>query len=137
MTDIVDQATRSRMMASIRAKHTKPENNVRRFLHAAGLRFRLHDRSLPGSPDLVLPKYRVAIFVNGCFWHRHQGCRFATNPATRQEFWEAKFSANLRRDKAKTEELTAAGWRVLTIWECETREEVALDKLFWRIVGGS
>ncbi len=121
MVDVVDQATRSRMMAGIRGRDTKPEIAVRRALHAAGFRFRLHDRRLPGRPDLVLPRYRVAIFVHGCFWHRHAGCRFATTPATRPDFWQQKFEANVTRDVQQREALITSGWRVVTVWECALR----------------
>lgn len=121
MVDIVDQATRSRMMAGIRGRNTKPEIAVRRALHAMGFRFRLHDRRLPGRPDLVLARYRVAIFVHGCFWHRHTGCRFATTPATRPDFWQQKFDANVARDAQQRDALIASGWRVATVWECAFR----------------
>lgn len=121
MTDIVDRATRSQMMAGIGPKDTKPEIAVRKLLHAMGYRFRLHRRDLPGTPDIVLPKYRLALFVHGCFWHRHPGCRFATWPKTRREFWRSKFAANVERDKRVQQELHDAGWRVETIWECHTR----------------
>lgn len=127
--DIVDRATRSRMMAAIGPRNTKPEILVRRALHAAGLRFRLHRRDLPGSPDIVLPKYRTAIFVHGCFWHRHQGCRFATNPSTNAEFWQKKFRANVQRDRRKRRLLRRAGWHVMTIWECQVRSDNKLAKL--------
>ena len=136
MTDIVDTSTRSRMMAAIGPRNTAPEMVVRRYLHAAGLRFRLHARELPGTPDLVLPKYRVAIFVNGCFWHRHSGCRFATTPSTRTDFWGKKFARNVERDLEKNRALKDRGWRVLTFWECQARDADALDKLFWMIVAG-
>lgn len=119
--DIVDSATRSRMMSGIRSKDTKPEMTVRRYLHAKGFRYRLHARDLPGSPDLVLPKYRVAILVHGCFWHRHAGCRFATTPASNIERWSIKFQANIDRDAKKLASLQAAGWRVIIVWECELR----------------
>lgn len=121
MTDTVDKATRSRMMAGIGSKNTKPELQLRRAIHARGLRFRLHVRDLPGSPDLVFPRYRAAVFVHGCFWHRHRECRFATTPATRPEFWEAKFSANVARDVVAAEALGIQGWRVATVWECALR----------------
>jgi DNA mismatch endonuclease, patch repair protein len=137
MTDVVDARTRSRMMASIGRAHTLPELQVRRFLHAAGLRFRLHDRRLPGRPDIVLARWRVAIFVNGCFWHRHSGCVFAATPQSNAEFWRKKLEANVQRDAVKTNQLRAAGWRVLVIWECDASDEVALENLFWEIVGGS
>lgn len=131
MTDVVDIATRSRMMAGIGPKHTRPELAVRRYLHAAGLRFRLHAPDLPGRPDLVFARARVAVFVNGCFWHRHPGCRFATTPSTRVEFWRDKFERNVERDRRNAAQLKRRGWTVVTIWECEARNEVALDHLFW------
>lgn len=119
--DIVDRATRSRMMSGIRGKDTKPELIVRSFLHRAGLRFRLHAK-LPGKPDLVFPKYRTIVFVHGCFWHRHEGCRYATTPANNAEFWQEKFAANVRRDAKVKLQLEELGWRVLVIWSCELDE---------------
>lgn len=116
--DIVDRQTRSRMMAGIRGKDTTPEVSLRRALHAQGFRFRLHCRKLPGKPDIVLPKYRAALLVHGCFWHRHKGCRYATNPATNIEFWERKFAGNVERDARAVQMLTASGWRVGIVWEC-------------------
>ena len=121
--DIVDSATRSRMMTGIQSKNTKPELLVRRYLHAHGFRYRLHVRELLGSPDLVLPKYRVAIFVHGCFWHQHTGCRYATQPASNSERWRAKFQSNVERDGKNLAGLHAAGWRVLVVWECELKRE--------------
>lgn len=126
--DIVDSATRSRMMSGIQSKNTKPEMLVRQHLHAQGFRYRLHMRELPGSPDLVLPKYRVVIFVHGCFWHRHTGCRFATQPASNIERWKTKFQSNLERDAKNVAALQATGWRVLVVWECELKRE-PLDRL--------
>lgn len=134
MTDVVDTATRSRMMKGIGSAHTRPEIVVRRYLHACGLRFRLHSGNLPGRPDIVLHRYRTAIFVHGCFWHRHEGCRYAAQPKTRVDFWQEKFRRNVERDARKAGQLESAGWRVLVIWECETRDTDALDGLFWRIV---
>ena len=122
------------MMSSIRGRNTQPELLVRRYLHATGLRFRLHARSLPGRPDIVLPRYRVAVFVHGCFWHRHEGCRFTTTPATRAEFWQDKFRGNVARDRRDTLLLRSAGWRVFTVWECEAANEEVLDRLFFAIV---
>ncbi|TAM10813.1 MAG: DNA mismatch endonuclease Vsr [Nevskiaceae bacterium] len=119
MTDVVDRATRSRMMAGIRGRDTKPELAVRRYLHARGLRYRIAPRDLPGRPDIVLPRWHAVIFVHGCFWHRHPGCQYATTPATRPEFWRAKFAANTRRDEQVRRELISGGWRVLVVWECE------------------
>jgi DNA mismatch endonuclease (patch repair protein) len=107
-------------MRAIRAKDTKPELHIRRLLHAAGFRFRLHRKDLPGNPDIVLPKYRTAIFVHGCFWHGHE-CYLFKVPSTRREFWVEKIGANRRRDNAKTQALLDQSWRVLTIWECAVK----------------
>jgi DNA mismatch endonuclease (patch repair protein) len=125
--DIVDKQTRSRMMSGIRAKNTKPELALRHALHACGFRFRLHSSKVHGRPDLVLPKHHAVIFVHGCFWHRHEGCRLATTPSTRPEFWAAKFEANVARDKAVQLELRGEGWRLGTVWECavKTPDQVA------------
>ncbi len=120
MTDKLSPEARSANMARIRGRDTGPEIAVRKALHAAGFRFRLHRRDLPGKPDIVLPKHRTAVFVHGCFWHRHEGCRNATSPGTRTEFWQAKFAANVARDARNTAALEAAGWKVVVIWECET-----------------
>ncbi len=116
--DVVDPATRSRMMSGIRGKNTKPELIVRSFLHREGFRFRLHTK-LPGKPDLVLRKYHTAVFVHGCFWHRHQGCRFTTTPANNALSWQEKFTDNVRRDAKVKQQLEALGWRVLVVWSCE------------------
>lgn len=127
MADIVDQKTRSRMMSGIRGRNTKPELIVRRALHAAGFRYRLHRSDLPGRPDIVLPGRRIAILVHGCFWHRHEGCSKCTAPATRAEFWQAKFDRNITRDRENIAALEAAGWAVYVVWECETRGKAT----FW------
>lgn len=129
--DVVDRATRSRMMSGIRGKDTKPELVVRSFLHRAGLRFRLQAR-LPGKPDLVLPRYGTAVFVHGCFWHRHEGCRYATTPASNAEFWQEKFAGNVERDARVKRQLEEAGWRVETVWACQLGE-VELSRLARRI----
>jgi DNA mismatch endonuclease (patch repair protein) len=121
------------MMAGIRGRDTRPELLVRRYLHAAGLRFRLGATGIPGRPDVVFRGRRIALFVHGCFWHRHGGCRFATMPSTRTEFWTNKFEANKARDARVTDQLHGMGWTVLTIWECETRDIEALDRLVWSI----
>ena len=134
MVDVVSPEQRSRMMAGIRGRDTEGELVVRRYLHRAGLRFRVNDRTLPGSPDLTVPMYRAAVFVHGCFWHRHAGCRFATTPATRIEFWQAKFAANVVRDRTISAELRKLGWRPFVIWECEVRDLDRIDQLFWKVV---
>jgi DNA mismatch endonuclease (patch repair protein) len=118
MTDTVLPLVRSRMMAAVRGRDTRPEKVVRRALHANGLRFRLHVRSLPGCPDIVLRRWRVAIFVNGCFWHAH-GCKDAKLPTTRQDFWREKLQGNALRDKKNINALRSEGWRVLVVWECQ------------------
>ena len=114
-------------MSRIRGKNTKPEILVRKGLHARGFRFRLHNKKLPGSPDIVLPKYGVAIMVNGCFWHEHKGCRYATKPKSNVEFWETKIARNKHRDELTAAHLEALGWTVITIWECELRNSSQLD----------
>jgi len=122
MADVVDAATRSRMMAGIKGSNTRPEIQTRKYLHARGYRFRLHRKDLPGRPDLVLPKYRAAVFVHGCFWHAHEGCRFFRIPSTRRAFWEDKLLGNRKRDERDVAELLARGWRVAVIWECGLRD---------------
>ncbi|WP_339665587.1 very short patch repair endonuclease [uncultured Pseudomonas sp.] len=127
MTDVVDSSTRSRMMSGIRGKDTAPELAVRRYLHAMGYRFRLHEKNLPGSPDLVLKKHNLVIFVHGCFWHRHPDCFYATSPATRREFWQNKLTRNAQRDEEQRLLLAGLGWRVLVVWECGIKH--AADKM--------
>lgn len=119
--DILTRQQRSTVMSRIRGKNTVPEMVVRRAAHSLGLRFRLHRKDLPGSPDLVFPGRRKALFVHGCFWHRHSGCRLAYTPKSNASFWEAKFGSNIVRDARVMDELRAAGWAPLIIWECETR----------------
>ena len=126
MPDTLSQSQRSYCMSSIRGKNTKPEILVRKGLHARGFRFRLHNNKLPGSPDIVLPKYGVAIMVNGCFWHGHKGCRYATKPESNVEFWETKIARNRHRDEVTNAHLEALGWHVITVWECELRGESIL-----------
>ena len=123
MADTFTKEARSALMAKVRGRDTKPELIVRRTLHALGYRFRLQARELPGRPDIVMRPRRKAIFVHGCFWHRHEGCRFTTTPKTRSEFWNAKFEANVARDNSAVEALVADGWRVLVIWECQTKPD--------------
>lgn len=126
-------AHRSWNMSRIRSKDTKPEILVRKAIHAKGYRFRLHEKKLPGKPDLVLAKHRLVIFVNGCFWHRHEGCKLSTNPKSNTDFWERKFSDNVRRDEQNKKKLQALGWGVQVIWECETRDSELLDLRLKRI----
>lgn len=116
----MDVATRSRMMSGIRGRNTKPEIFIRQALHARGFRFRLHVKSLPGKPDLVLPKYKVVVFVHGCFWHGHE-CRYFKVPKTRSDFWLEKIGKNQLRDRLQVSSLMALGWRVLIVWECAIR----------------
>ncbi|PNE59107.1 very short patch repair endonuclease [Paraburkholderia fungorum] len=116
-------------MSLVRSRDTKPEMRVRKALHAAGLRYRLHDRRLPGAPDLVFPSRRIALFVHGCFWHRHPGCSASRLPKSRLEFWEPKLNGNVARDARKQAELQALGWTILIVWECETHNSEVLAAL--------
>lgn len=127
MTDIVDQQTRSRMMAGIKGRNTRPELALRRALHARGFRYRVHSKEVHGRPDLVLPKRNAVVFVHGCFWHRHEGCRYATTPSTRTKFWRAKFEANAARDEGVREALLTDGWRVAIAWECALKRPELAD----------
>jgi DNA mismatch endonuclease (patch repair protein) len=122
--DIVDAPTRSKMMSGIRSRDTKPELAVRRWFHAHGYRYRLHDRRLPGTPDMVLPKHQSVIFVHGCFWHQHPGCRYATRPTSNAEFWSEKLARNRTRFGEQERSLLESGWSVFVIWECETRVDL-------------
>jgi DNA mismatch endonuclease (patch repair protein) len=125
--DVSDQ--RRALMGKVKCSDTKPELAVRRLLHALGFRYRLHRRDLPGRPDIVLPKYRTALFIHGCFWHRHLGCRGTTTPKTRAEFWNSKFEANVARDQKAELALAAAGWKVAVVWECETKDVSRLEEI--------
>jgi DNA mismatch endonuclease, patch repair protein len=125
--DVISASTRSRVMASIRSKNTQPERSVRSIAHALGLRFRLHRRDLIGTPDLVFPRHSIVIFVNGCFWHHHN-CPRGTLPKTRARFWKLKLDANRKRDRLTRNSLLRQGWRVITIWECETKRPDLLRK---------
>lgn len=134
MVDVVDPATRSRMMSGIHGKNTKPELLARKYLHGRGLRFRLHVKELPGKPDMVFPKYKAVVFVHGCFWHRHSGCKYATTPSSREHFWINKLSENVARDSYQIATLRGLGWRVFVVWECELRGEMTrLDLLYTEI----
>ena len=120
--DTLTKEARSALMSKIRGKDTRPELIVRRALHAMGYRFRLQAKELPGKPDIVFRPRRKAIFVHGCFWHRHEGCRIASSPKSRQDYWEAKFARNVARDRRNLAALADEGWRVLVVWECQTRK---------------
>ena len=122
MADNLSKEKRSWNMSRIRSGNTKPEIAVRRILHFLGYRFRLHRKDLPGKPDIVLPKYKTVIFVHGCFWHRHENCKYSYNPRSRAKFWQDKFAANIERDKQSAADLKMLGWRQLVIWECETKD---------------
>lgn len=122
MADIVSPEQRSRNMAAIRSKDTKPEIYFRKLLFRKGLRYRIQEKTVPGHPDIFLRKYNTAVFVNGCYWHRHAGCKYAYVPKSRADFWEKKFSNNVRRDEIVKEELSHQGIRQLTIWECTIRK---------------
>ena len=131
MADRISHEHRSWNMSRIRGSNTKPEVIVRSLLHRMGYRFRLHRADLPGKPDIVLPKHRTVILVHGCFWHRHRGCRYAYTPKSRKAFWSRKFEKNIVRDRSVRRRLRRAGWHVITIWECQTRD---LDHLASRIL---
>lgn len=124
MTDRISPQRRSWNMSRIRGKDTRPEILLRKALFARGVRYRLHKRDLPGKPDIVFPSRRLAIFVNGCFWHRHEGCNFTTTPTTRKEFWQDKFSATVARDQRNIEVLNRAGWAVIVVWQCEIENDL-------------
>lgn len=129
--DTVDSETRSRIMSHIHGKDTAPEMAIRRLIHGMGYRYRLHDRSLPGTPDIIFRARKKIIFVNGCFWHRHQGCRLATIPKTNVDYWTEKFRLNAERDRKTLEEFESIGWKTLVIWQCEIRD---VEKLKGKII---
>ena len=139
MSDTMTPEQRSRCMAAVHSKDTKPEVLVRKFLFSKGLRFRVCDRKLPGKPDIVLPKYKTVIFIDGCFWHGHEGCKHSHLPHTRVDFWRNKINTNKLRDRRNDTDLTNAGWRVIRLWECEIRNKAsqadALDTLYQHIIG--
>lgn len=136
MADKLDPERRSANMARVRGKDTDPEMRVRRVAHRMGLRFRLHCKNLPGKPDLVFPKHRLAVFVHGCFWHRHPGCTRASMPSTRAEFWRAKFAANVIRDTRQQAALAALGWTVIVLWECGLKEDATIKGVLEAAVRG-
>ena len=124
--DIISKERRSWNMSRIKGKDTRPEIAVRSLIHKMGYRFRLHRKDLPGKPDIVLPKYNTVIFVHGCFWHRHKGCKYAYTPKSRVKFWKNKFAGTVKRDKQHLKQLKENGWEVFIVWECETKD---MDKL--------
>jgi len=125
--DRLTPSQRSALMSKVRGKNTRPEERVRSILHRLGFRFRLHRKDLPGTPDIVLPKYGTVIFVHGCFWHRHPACKKASMPQTNKEFWEAKLARNVERDRENAEALRRLGWKVLVVWECELKNPEILS----------
>src|ERR1700753_970569 len=127
MTDVHNKKTRSYNMSRIRSKNTKPEMIVRRFLFGKGFRYRLHDKKLPGRPDIVLPKYKTVIFIHGCFWHGHEGCKYYVVPKTRTEWWLNKIQGNITNDANAEIALKASGWKIIKIWECELKKSF-IDK---------
>jgi DNA mismatch endonuclease (patch repair protein) len=133
MADFLSPAERSRRMSRIASKNTVPEIALRKALHRRGFRFRINDKKLPGKPDIVLPKYHAVIFVHGCFWHRHGGCKVATTPKSNTAFWIEKFDRNVKRDAAAAEQLLSSGWNVIVAWECELdsnrKAEAAADRI--------
>lgn len=137
MADVKTPEQRSRNMAAIKGKDTKPEMIVRKYLFSRGLRFRVQVRKLPGTPDIVLPKYKTAIFVNGCFWHGHEGCKYFRLPKSNVEFWKEKIERNIERDKESMQALFDLGWKVVRVWECELRNkanrEETLNKIYTSI----
>ncbi len=134
MTDHVDSAKRSTMMAAVHAKDTEPEMVVRKIVHSMGYRYRLHVKELPGKPDLVFSRRRKIIFVHGCFWHRHEACTRASMPKTRVSFWQSKFDANIARDEIVLRSLKKDGWRVMTVWQCELKSVERLTKRLKRFL---
>ena len=134
MADVVSPAVRSRMMSGIKGKNSQPEILIRKMLFSAGYRFRLHRRDLPGTPDIVMPGRKIVIFVHGCFWHAHEGCKYFKVPATRPDFWIAKLQSNVDRDKRAFEKLKTMGWRILCVWECATRESETEKSLLKRMI---
>jgi DNA mismatch endonuclease (patch repair protein) len=133
MTDVHDRETRSKNMAAIKGKDTKPEILVRKFLHAQGFRYKLHDKKLPGKPDIVLPKYKTVIFIHGCFWHGHKDCRYFVVPKTRTDWWLNKINSNIANDTKAVKTLKKAGWRIINLWECDLKS-IKVTKTFSKLL---
>jgi DNA mismatch endonuclease, patch repair protein len=134
MPDVFSKEKRSRIMSRIKGKDTKPEKLVRSLLHRMGYRFRLHVRDLPGNPDIVLPRHRKIVFMNGCFWHGHPNCKRAKLPETNRPFWEEKIGKNMKRDRSTLRKLRKTGWRVLVVWQCEMRDKTMLENSLRRFM---
>ena len=126
-------SARSKNMSAIKSKNTKPEIEVRKLLHSMGFRFRLHRKDLPGSPDIFLPKFKTVIFVHGCFWHRHENCKYSSTPKTRVQFWKKKFNSNILRDLENQKKIKDIGLRSIIIWECELKNKKELEKKLFDI----
>jgi DNA mismatch endonuclease (patch repair protein) len=133
MTDVHTRATRSYNMSRIKAKDTKPEMKVRRFLHSQGFRYKLHDKTLPGKPDLVLPRFKTVIFIHGCFWHGHESCRYFVVPKTKTDWWLAKIGGNKANDEKAVTQLQKDGWKIIIVWECDLRPD-KLDKTLQQLI---
>lgn len=136
--DILSKKARSALMAKIKGKNTRPEMIVRKFLFSKGFRYRIHDSRYPGSPDIVLPKYKTAIFIHGCFWHGHENCRASRLPTTNEDYWQEKIQQNIARDQKKIDLLEKEGWKILVVWECKIKKQVQrkneLNELFNSII---
>lgn len=137
MSDVFSKDDRSRIMSKISCKDTKPEILVRRILHKMGFRYRLHVNDLPGTPDIVLPRHKKIIFVHGCFWHGHEGCNRSKRPKTNVDFWNQKIDGNIERDEKTKEELEEMGWKVLVIWQCQTRDLESLEQIILKFMSES
>ena len=140
MADVHSPEKRSYNMSQIKSKDTKPEEKVRKYLFAHGFRYRKNDARLLGKPDIVLPKYKTVIFVNGCFWHKHEGCRYFVWPKNNAEFWKSKIEKNVERDLRVQQELRSLGWQVIVVWECELKGakfEGTMDQMVQRIIGAA
>jgi DNA mismatch endonuclease, patch repair protein len=135
MADRLTKKQRSKNMASIKGKDTKPEMAVRKFLYAQGLRYRLHQKDLPGKPDIVIRRKNTAIFINGCYWHRHKGCKFTYNPKSNIDFWNEKFKSNVERDNNSYKALIDSGWKVIIVWECDIKNNKYQEDLIGKLKG--